>query len=50
VLEGDSGNLKALYRRAQAYLATADFVEAELDIKRGLAEVCDAWRFSLAGA
>ncbi|KAL4857094.1 Peptidyl-prolyl cis-trans isomerase [Chlorella vulgaris] len=38
VLEGDSGNLKALYRRAQAYLATADFVEAELDIKRGLAE------------
>ncbi|GAB4815844.1 hypothetical protein N2152v2_002890 [Parachlorella kessleri] len=36
VLEADSSNLKALYRRAQAYLATGDFVEAEMDIKAGL--------------
>lgn len=38
-LEADPSNLKALYRRAQAWLATADFVEAELDIRRGLAGV-----------
>lgn len=36
VLEAESGNLKALYRRAQAYLASGDFVEAEMDIKQGL--------------
>lgn len=39
VLEADGSNPKALYRRAQAWLATADFTEAELDIRRGLAEV-----------
>ena len=39
VLEADSGNAKALYRRAQAWLATEDWVEAELDIRAGLAEV-----------
>jgi hypothetical protein len=27
-------NVKALYRRAQAYMATADFMEAEVDLKR----------------
>jgi FK506-binding protein 4/5 len=36
VLEADSNNMKALYRRAQAYIATADWVEAEQDIKKGL--------------
>ena len=35
----DSSNVKALYRRAQAWMATADFVEAELDIRAGLAQV-----------
>lgn len=39
VLEVDSSNAKALYRRAQAWMATADFVEAELDIRAGLAQV-----------
>ena len=39
VLESDGANVKALYRRAQAWLATADFVEAEQDIRAGLAEV-----------
>ena len=28
--------MKALYRRAQAYLASQDFVEAEVDIKAAL--------------
>ncbi|RMZ52723.1 hypothetical protein APUTEX25_000842 [Auxenochlorella protothecoides] len=36
VLDHDSFNLKALFRRAQAYLGTFDFVEAEQDIKKGL--------------
>lgn len=35
----EGGNAKALYRRAQAWLATGDFLEAELDIKAGLVEV-----------
>jgi hypothetical protein len=39
VLEVDSSNAKALYRRAQAWMATGDFVEAELDIRAGLAQV-----------
>lgn len=39
MLERDGGNLKALYRRAQAYMATADYVEAEQDIRKGLIEV-----------
>lgn len=39
VLERDGGNLKALYRRAQAYLATGDFLEAEQDIRKALIEV-----------
>jgi tetratricopeptide (TPR) repeat protein len=38
VLEKDGSNVKALYRRAQAYLALADYVECETDIKRALAE------------
>ncbi len=32
----DAENIKALFRRAQSYLATQDFFEAEQDIKRGL--------------
>eukprot|EP00884_Botryococcus_braunii_P020782 jgi/Botrbrau1/7388/Bobra.0316s0031.2 len=36
VLEKDSQNVKALYRRAQAYLGRQDFVEAEQDIKAAL--------------
>jgi FK506-binding protein 4/5 len=37
VLEKDGQNIKALYRRAQAYLKRQDFVEAEQDIKAALA-------------
>jgi len=36
VLEIESDNIKALYRRAQAYLHTQDLLEADLDVKRAL--------------
>ncbi|GLT49524.1 hypothetical protein SLA2020_230760 [Shorea laevis] len=36
VLELDSKNVKALYRRAQAYIHLAEFEVAEVDIKRAL--------------
>lgn len=36
VLEVESQNVKALYRRAQAYIQTADLELAELDIKKAL--------------
>ncbi|KAG1681124.1 hypothetical protein FOA52_015566 [Chlamydomonas sp. UWO 241] len=36
VLESDPDNIKGLFRRAQGYISMADFLEAELDIKRGL--------------
>lgn len=36
VLEFESQNVKALYRRAQAYIQTADLELAELDIKKAL--------------
>ncbi|MCO5602826.1 hypothetical protein L7F22_056965 [Adiantum nelumboides] len=36
VLEQESQNVKALYRRAQAYIETADLDLAELDIKKAL--------------
>lgn len=36
VLEIDSKNVKALYRRAQAYIQLVDLDLAELDIKRAL--------------
>ncbi|KAK6122189.1 hypothetical protein DH2020_044068 [Rehmannia glutinosa] len=36
VLELESTNVKALYRRAQAYMNTADFDLAEFDIKKAL--------------
>lgn len=36
VLEIDSNNVKALYRRAQAYMNVADLDLAELDIKKAL--------------
>ena len=38
VLDKDGGNVKALYRRAQGHLAVADFVEAEVDLRRALLE------------
>lgn len=38
VLEKDAGNSKALFRRAQGYIGSGDFIEAEMDIKRGLAQ------------
>lgn len=47
VLERDGGNLKALYRRAQAYLATGDFLEAEQDIRKALIEDSDSSDFKL---
>ncbi|KAI5427437.1 hypothetical protein KIW84_032742, partial [Lathyrus oleraceus] len=36
VLEQDTLNVKALYRRSQAYLKTSDLEKAEADIKRAL--------------
>eukprot|EP00878_Enallax_costatus_P000765 GHUV01000883.1.p1 GENE.GHUV01000883.1~~GHUV01000883.1.p1 ORF type:complete len:637 (+),score=229.81 GHUV01000883.1:67-1911(+) len=36
VLDVDPSNVKALYRRAQARMGLAEFVEAEVDIKSGL--------------
>lgn len=36
VLEADSRNVKALYRRAQAYIHLVDLELAELDIKKAL--------------
>ncbi|XP_042515821.1 peptidyl-prolyl cis-trans isomerase FKBP62-like isoform X2 [Macadamia integrifolia] len=36
VLDIESGNVKALYRRAQAYIQMADLELAELDIKKAL--------------
>lgn len=36
VLEQDPLNIKALYRRCQAYLKTSDLEKAEADIKRAL--------------
>lgn len=36
VLESDSQNVKALYRRAQAYIQLVDFDLAEVDIKKAL--------------
>ncbi|KAL2320604.1 hypothetical protein Fmac_029573 [Flemingia macrophylla] len=36
VLEQDPSNIKALYRRCQAYLKTSDLEKAEADIKRAL--------------
>ena len=36
VLDVEFHNVKALYRRAQAYMKTADLHLADLDIKRAL--------------
>lgn len=36
VLEIDSQNVKALYRRAQAHMAKEDFIESEQDIKQAI--------------
>ncbi|OAY23052.1 hypothetical protein MANES_18G047900v8 [Manihot esculenta] len=36
VLDIEFNNVKALYRRAQAYIQTADLISAELDIKKAL--------------
>lgn len=37
VLDVDPSNVKALFRRAQAHMGCQDYVEAEMDVKRGLA-------------
>lgn len=44
VLEIDSKNVKALYRRAQAYINLVDLDLAEFDIKKAL-EIDPANRF-----
>lgn len=36
MLEAENRNVKALYRRAQAYIQTADLDLAEFDIKKAL--------------
>lgn len=36
MLDIELHNVKALYRRAQAYMETADLASAELDIKKAL--------------
>lgn len=36
VLDVESYNVKALYRRAQAYMGTSDLISADVDIKRAL--------------
>ncbi|PPR96984.1 hypothetical protein GOBAR_AA23676 [Gossypium barbadense] len=36
VLDFESHNVKALYRRAQAYMKTSDLISAEMDIKKAL--------------
>lgn len=36
VLDADSKNVKALYRRAQAYIQLVDLDLAEMDIKKAL--------------
>ena len=36
VLEKDPGNVKALFRRAQAYMMTQDYVEAKQDLDLAL--------------
>lgn len=36
VLDCDCHNVKALYRRAQAYMEIADLILAELDIKKAM--------------
>lgn len=36
VLDFESYNVKALYRRAQAYMKTSDLISAEMDIKKAL--------------
>lgn len=36
VLDMEPSNVKALYRRAQARMGLAEYVEAEVDIKAGL--------------
>jgi len=38
VLEHDGSNVKALYRRAQGYMNTAFFIEAEVDLVRARQE------------
>lgn len=47
VLEKDPQNLKALYRRSQSFLDTGDWVEAEIDIKQGLALDSESTDFKL---
>ena len=36
VLEKDPGNVKALFRRAQAYMLTQDYIEAKQDLDLAL--------------
>ena len=51
VLESDASNSKALYRRAQAYLASQEYVEAEQVIRvQGKSSTLLAARLSCSAA
>lgn len=49
MLETESTNVKALYRRAQSYINMVDFDLAEFDIKKAL-EIDPANRYSIVSA
>ena len=36
VIDTDGFNMKALYRRAQAFMGLQEYIEADMDLKKGL--------------
>jgi len=47
VLDVEFCNVKALYRRAQAYIETGDFLLADVDIKKALVVDPQNWYLEL---